>query len=290
MPYGILRTEPPPEDEVSRLLDTAWQAGIRYFDTGQAYGNSEERLGAHLAFERYADARIVTKLHPDAEQEAGAEIERRLERSRARLGEHPIWALLLHRDRMLERWRGDFGDTVRRWRDEGLVRHLGVSVESVESLPVVLAIDDLEVIQLPASVFDRRVVESGLWERARRAGRNVFVRSVYFQGMALADVDEVRERAPEAAGMVNAYQRFCEVHGLDRRRFALDYVRHRLAGAVLVIGAMTAEQVRVNCELVAAPPCDRALCDAWDAAWRPPDESVLDLARLTALTAAGTAR
>ena len=114
-----------------------------------------------------------------------------------------------------------------------------------------MADDELEVIQLPANVFDRRAVDSGLWERARRAGKRVFVRSVYFQGMALADAAEVRARAPDAAEMIEAYARFCELHGLDRRRFAVDYVRNRLPGAVLVIGAETAatgsRELRTGC-------------------------------------------
>ena len=282
MPYGILRTEPPPESTVAELLEVAWRKGIRYFDTAEAYGDSEELLGTHLPARRFADARIITKLHPHASEETGLEIERRLERSLARLGRRGLWALLLHRDRMFERWDDGLGEVLQRWRADGLIRHLGVSAESFQRLPAPVADDELDVIQLPANVFDRRAVDSGLWERARRAGKRVFVRSVYFQGMALADAAEVRARAPDAAEMIEAYARFCELHGLDRRRFAVDYVRNRLPGAVLVIGAETAQQVRENCELVAAPACDPALCDAWDQAWRAPDESQVDLPRLSA--------
>jgi spore coat polysaccharide biosynthesis protein SpsF (cytidylyltransferase family)/aryl-alcohol dehydrogenase-like predicted oxidoreductase len=282
MRYGILETEPPADHEVVRLLETAWQAGVRYFDTAQAYGGSEQLLGARLPPDRFPEALIITKLHPDAEQESKDTIERRLKLSRARLGERPVWAVLLHRDRMLERWSSDLGKVLRRWRSDGLIRFLGASVESMENLSAVLAADDLNVIQVPASVFDRRLLESGLWERARDAGKRVFARGVYFQGLAVADVGEVRARAPMAAGMVEAYARFCELHGLDRRRFAVDYARHRLPGAILVIGAETTAQVSENCGLVAGPECDPWLCDAWDEAWQP-SESVVDLPQLTRL-------
>jgi aryl-alcohol dehydrogenase-like predicted oxidoreductase len=282
MPYGILRTEPPPKSAVAELLEAAWHEGIRYFDTAEAYGDSEQLLSTHLPSRQFADARIITKLHPDASGETALEIERRLERSRARLGRRSLWGLLLHRDRMLDRWDDGLGEVLRRWRADGLIRHLGVSAESFQRLPALLAVDELDVIQLPANVFDRRAVDSGLWERARQAGKQVFLRSVYFQGMALADAGEMRARAPGAAEMVEAYARFCELHGLDRRRFAVDYVRNRLPGAVLVIGAETAQQVRENCGLVAAPACDPALCDAWDQEWRAPDESQVDLPRLSA--------
>lgn len=283
MPYGILGSAPPPEHRIAQLLEVAWEEGVRYYDTGQAYGNSEKLLGARLpSGGRFGGARIITKLHPDAWQDAGPELERRLEGSRARLGGRDIWALLLHRDRMLERWDGELGDVLGRWRQQGRIEHLGISVEALETLPAALALDDFEVVQLPASVFDRRVISSGLYERARRAGKRVFVRSVYFQGMALADADAVRARAPAAADMVRAYAEFCRRHGLDRRQFAIDYVRHRLPHAVLVIGAETADQVRENCRLMAAAPVDASLCDAWDRAWRSSDDAVVDLPRLAA--------
>ena len=135
MPYGILRTEPPPESDVAELLEAAWHEGIRYFDTAEAYGDSEELLGTHLPARRFADARIITKLHPHASEETGHEIERRLERSLARLGRRGLWALLLHRDRMLERWDDGLGEVLQRWRADGLIRHLGVSAESFQRLP-----------------------------------------------------------------------------------------------------------------------------------------------------------
>jgi len=283
MPYGILGSTPPPEPQVAQLLEVAWDEGVRYYDTGQAYGKSEELLGAFLPPRgRFGSPRIITKLHPDACLETAPEIERRLEDSRARLGARDMWALLLHRDRMIERWDGDLGDVLRRWRRQGRIRHLGISVETLEALPAALAVDDIEVVQLPASVFDRRVIDSGFNERARRAGKRILVRSVYFQGMAVADTERVRAHAPAAADMVGAYAEFCKRHGLDRRRFAVGYVRRRLPGAILVIGAETPDQARENCRLIAGTPASAALCDAWDEAWRSPDDSVIDLPRLGA--------
>jgi aryl-alcohol dehydrogenase-like predicted oxidoreductase len=283
MPYGILGSTPPPELQVAQLLEVAWDEGVRYYDTGQAYGKSEELLGTFLPpGGRFGTPRIITKLHPDAWRDNAREIERRLEDSRARLGARDFWAVLLHRDRMLEQWDGDVGDVLRRWRKQGRIRHLGISLEAIEALPGALAVDDMEVVQLPASVFDHRVLDSGLHERARRAGKRILVRSVYFQGMAVADIDRVRARAPAAAAMVGAYAEFCERHGLDRRRFAVGYVRRRLPGAILVIGAETTEQARENCRIIAGPPASATLCDAWDEAWQSPDDRVIDLRRLGA--------
>ena len=59
-----------------RVLDTAWEAGIRYFDTAPHYGLglSERRLGAFLRTKPRAEYLISTKvgrlLRPDPDRSA----------------------------------------------------------------------------------------------------------------------------------------------------------------------------------------------------------------------------
>jgi spore coat polysaccharide biosynthesis protein SpsF len=276
--YGIADPPVPPSREAATmLLEHAWREGIRWFDTAQAYGDSEELLGSSLGDR--TGARVITKLHPEAAGASSAEVEQLLERSRRRLGGRQLWAVLLHRDRMLDEWDGELGQTLRRWREQGAVRHLGISVESVDTLPRALSLDGVEVVQLPASVFDRRAMRLDCVRGATASGKHIFIRSVFLQGLALLDVDRVRQLLPAAAPMVDALSRFCELHALERHQFALDYVRRRLPDATLVVGAATIEQLGQNCEAVRSEPCDPELCDAWDEFWPSDDEDVIDPAR-----------
>ena len=276
--YGIADpSEPPTRAAATALLQEARRQGIRYFDTAQAYGDSEELLGA--AFGAQRDARIITKLHPDACDAAGEDIERLLAGSVARLAHRPIWAVLLHRDRMLDQWNGELGETLRRWRDEHAVSHLGISVESVHALPRALSLDGIEVVQFPGGVFDRRAMRLECVRDAHAGGKRLFVRSVFLQGVALLEVDRVRQLLPAAVPMVDALCRFCELHGLERHQFAVDYVRRRLPNATLVVGAASIDQLGQNCEAARTEPCHAELCDAWDEFWPSDDEAVVDPAR-----------
>ena len=278
VPYGIADgPEPPPANAAAKLLEHAWRDGIRYFDTAQAYGDSEELLGRSLA--AHAEARIITKLHPDATDAPRDEIERRLERSRTRLGRGELWAVLMHRDRMLDRWDGELGETLRHWRDQGSIRHLGISIESVDSLPRALSLDGIDIVQLPGSVFDRRAMRLACVRDASACGKLIFVRSVFLQGLALVDLDRVGQLLPAAVPMIDAFQRFCEQHGLDRHQFAVDYVRRRLPEATLVVGAVTTEQLRENCDAVRSEPYGLELCEAWDEFWPDEDEAVINPTR-----------
>ena len=94
MPYGIANRTGKPDLAAARsIVDTAWDAGIRYFDTAQAYGDSESVLGQAL---ENRDAAIITKLPPKLEN-----VSQHLRESLRRLGRATIWGVLLHREEHL---------------------------------------------------------------------------------------------------------------------------------------------------------------------------------------------
>lgn len=207
---SVYITTPPTEQEAERILKTAWDEGVRYYDTAQAYGASEERLGRYLP----AEARIITKLHPDACDEPLEQIEKRLEHSLAVLRRNHIWGLLLHRERMLDRWYQGLGELLCDWQDRGLIGHLGLSLESDQSNPFqpLVAGRRLEIMQVPFGISDR-------WHWGG-IEKHLFVRSLYQHGQ-VQDRDLAIRRAVEL-----------------------------FPKATLLIGAETAEQVADNCRMV----------------------------------------
>jgi aryl-alcohol dehydrogenase-like predicted oxidoreductase len=275
--YGIAnRTGQANEAVAHAILDVAWQRGVRYLDTAQGYGRSEQIIGRYLRSHTdgiVADLNVVTKLHPDADL---SELDAWLEGSWERLGSKPIWGMLLHREVMLECWEGHLGETLRKWRDRGRIGHLGVSVTSEEGMRKAIEMPDLHIIQAPASAFDRRIQRAGLFERANKRGKTVFVRSVFLQGVMLLASDETARRLPLATAIVRCFETFCLERGIDRRRFGIGYARHHAPGAMLVIGSETPGQVAENCRLVLENPIDPCRYAEWDAAWPVDDPNLVD--------------
>ena len=259
-PYGIAnRTGQPDEETAGVVLDMAWRLGIRYLDTAQAYGRSEEIIGRRLRGSpelSAADVRITTKLAPDVDVADAEVLEASLERSWERLGGRPIWGMLLHAEELLDRWEGRLGETLREWREWGRIAHLGVSVVSEEGMSKAIEMRDIEIIQAPANAFDRRMRRAGLLARAEAARKRVFIRSVFLQGLMLLEPDEAARRLPPAAAAVERLDAFCAEHKVDRRTFAVGYARHHAANALLVIGSETPAQVAENCRLIAQAPSD----------------------------------
>jgi aryl-alcohol dehydrogenase-like predicted oxidoreductase len=281
--YGIANSAGPPDDaQALALLKLARELEICHVDTAQAYGRSEELIGSFLAQDPDGDGwgmRVITKLHPDAAAAAPDEIARLLEGSLSRLALERVWGLLLHREQLLEGWRGPLGGALRGWREQGHVSRLGVSVASAHGMAQAIELPELELIQAPANVFDRRLYRAGLFEQARAAGKQVFVRSVFLQGLVTLSPDDAARRLPMSARAVETLDAFCKSHGIGRRQFAVGYARHRAPDAVLVIGCETTDQLLENHAFSLEPACTAELCEAWDREWPADDPALVDPSR-----------
>ena len=80
------------------------------------------------------------------------------------------------------------GEALLHWleslRDRGLVDRIGVSIYEASDLEG-LPLDRLQLVQLPLSVFDQRLISDGTVDRLQDLGISVHVRSVLLQGLLL---------------------------------------------------------------------------------------------------------
>jgi aryl-alcohol dehydrogenase-like predicted oxidoreductase len=188
LPYGITNTAGQvAELEVRALLAEAAAAGLTLLDTAQAYGDAEAVLGRTLPHGH--GFKLISKL-PTQSQGAFTADDRlawdqAFERSRTLLGVPRLDALLLHNTADL---RKPGGESLRHWllslREAGLVRRLGVSIYGPEDLDGV-APDLLDLVQLPLSLYDQRLLADGTIGRLRSQGCAVHARSLYLQGLLL---------------------------------------------------------------------------------------------------------
>ena len=192
LPYGITNTAGQvAELEVSELLAEAAAAGLSWLDTAQAYGDAEAVLGRTLPPGH--GFRLISKLPSQSQVTFTAEDrlawEQAFEYSRLRLGEPRLDALLLHSAADL---RKPGGEHLHQWllslRERGLVRRLGVSIYGPADLDGV-APDLLDLVQLPLSLYDQRLLADGTIARLRSQGCAVHARSLYLQGLLVSPAD-----------------------------------------------------------------------------------------------------
>ena len=158
---------------VGCLLTKAQEVGVAYIDTAQAYGNAEEVLGNALPSSH--SFRVISKLpaqSTDALFDDSSEYrwQQSLELTLERMQLHYIDALLLHSAADLVR---PDGFRLLHWlRDVkrlGLVGRIGVSIYDAADLEG-LPLNDLQLVQMPCSLYDQRLVVDGTVDMLRSKG------------------------------------------------------------------------------------------------------------------------
>lgn len=247
--YGVAnRTGQPNRAEAGSILAAARAARVDTVDTAMVYGESEVVLGSLGV----AGLRVVTKLAPLPEDttDVRASILSDLQASLARLRIDSVYGLLLHRPRdALGAHGGALIDVLRALRHDGLVEKIGVSIYDPAELGPLTAALDIDIVQAPFNVFDRRLESSGWLERLTRAGTEVHTRSAFLQGLLLMDA---AARPPQFARWQSLWDRWhawlSELR-LSPLAAALGFVLRHPAVTRVVVGVETAAQLR---DLVAA--------------------------------------
>ena len=249
MNYGVANTTGKPSFETAKaILKAAYDGGVTALDTAPAYGDSEEVIGRALSELGLSDRfRIVTKI-PKLPDGCDAEkfIAESLQNSLRRLKIDHAAAAIFHAETDAPRL-----DVLKSMVKRGLIGAAGVSLNSVAHRDDG---QDADCLQVPASLLDRR------FDRCfGKAGRHIFVRGAYMQGMLLMPeekvfVAEVRER-----------RRKLEKLGLPMAELALRYLFSKPETKSILTGVETVEQLKENIRIAALPPLGEADLRAVDA-------------------------
>jgi aryl-alcohol dehydrogenase-like predicted oxidoreductase len=183
--YGVAnRTGQIPQQFAREILSCGWTAGIRMIDTAIAYGDSESRLG-ELGVDRW---RVVTKIPklPEQNQNVADWVQDSIGGSLKRLRIPRLYAVLLHHPQQLLEARGNaIFDALLSARRVGLVEKIGVSIYNPEELDAIMGRYELDLVQAPFNLVDRRLLSSGWLNRLHVAGVEVHARSTFLQGLLL---------------------------------------------------------------------------------------------------------
>lgn len=242
--YGITNARGRvPGTEVAALLEQAWSGGVRVLDTARAYGSSEEALGETMQHEW----RVVTKTAPLRAQAIDAlsiaHVEAGFRESLRHLRRESVDSLLVHHASDL---LAPDGERLYNWllacRDEGLTRRIGVSVYDADEIVAVMARFPVDVMQLPASIADQRLVVDGSVARLHAAGVELHVRSLFLQGVLLAP-DFGAGRFPQQAAWLRDFHQECTRCGVSAQHACLGFFKSHPEFTVAVAGVSTGEEL-----------------------------------------------
>lgn len=191
LPYGRRAGEGlMPERDAFAILDAAWAAGIRAFDTAEAYGDSPARLAAWLRDRGVAaEAHVVTKVKPGE----GPGVAGRVEAALARFPDAAGRTLLTHGPADEAEWEEVLAAA------RACDAAAGVSVYGPDEVAAMAAREGVDRVQAPGNLFDGRALEA----RGASAAR-LDLRSVYLQGVLVEEPAAAEARVAGGGALARA--------------------------------------------------------------------------------------
>ena len=174
------------ESEIELILLKCQNHGINFIDTAQAYGDAEIVLGRTMPknnkFEiinKFSDKEKLFKGNPTLRWE------KNFKESLKRLNKKSINSLLLHNSSDL---LGLNKDLLLGWlkslKERKLIKRIGLSIYEEKDLSNI-PLEEIQIIQLPFSLYDQRLLEDGTIKRLYQLGISIHARSIFLQGLIL---------------------------------------------------------------------------------------------------------
>ncbi|TGG95511.1 aldo/keto reductase [Natronospirillum operosum] len=228
-----------PTAQANAILNAADESGVTFWDTADVYGGgqSEQLIGAYTQQHPAPPRIIATKAGrtPELYGEGYTRDKLRaaIERSRERLQTDCLDLLQLHCIPYAELQRGQVFEWLDECKQDGLIRHYGASVETVEHALWCLENTDVASLQLIVNLLRQDMAEQVL-PRAEEKNVGVIVRLGLASGLL--------------SGKMQKDQQFSED---DQRHFNKDgqafYVGETFAGLPFNTGVELAERLKALC-------------------------------------------
>ena len=245
--YGISNTRGRTDQRsVNQILQYACDNGIDTIDTAAQYGESESVLGSFS--DNNCNWNIVTKtpsfIHDSIQKRHTKQLRECFNNSLLSLNKKCIYGLLMHSCSDLFKNNGDFlFKEMEYLKSIGLVEKIGVSVYSKQEIDQVLDNFKIDLIQVPASILDQRLINDGSLSKLKKYGVEIHVRSIFLQGLLLMPLKNTPPWFDPIKETLELFHKEAKKRNMSALQLALSFVQSINEVDKIIVGINTLEHL-----------------------------------------------
>ena len=264
MPYGIANKSGQPElHEINKIVKCAIKNNIQYFDTAQSYGESETVLGeafSRLPYEK--NFRAISKLSPDLQKSSPIATVNSVRSSLKKLNMNSLYGFLAHRVELVK--SDSFITAIEILKKDRLVIKTGVSVYTPEEALNAMKLPEVDILQIPFNILDRRWIDEGIIEKAQENNIQLFFRSIFLQGLIFLNENELISRKMEWANTyINQLNEMVKKTSFSAMDLTFGLLTNMPGDNVIIMGMDNSNQLQENLRILEKNKIDKKISDDW---------------------------
>lgn len=211
--------------EVKKILTYANSKNLTVLDTARSYGDSEKILGRA----NVSDFKVVTKTrYFDNLQIKENDVEQlKIDffTSLKKLKLDSVYAILFHNaDDLLKPNALKLVQQLKQFKKEKKLTKIGVSIYDQNQLQTIINNFDINIVQLPVNILDRRFVDNGTLMELKKKQIEVHARSVFLQGLLLMSEEYKVKKFNRWAGLWRIWHEWLNDNKLTALEATIRYV------------------------------------------------------------------
>jgi len=206
--------------------------------------------------------RIISKLSPDIHESSPAIIIESVKSSLKKLNVKSLYGFLAHRS---EAMNSDlFLTAIEILKKDRMVIKTGVSVYTPEEALHAMKLPEVEILQIPFNILDKRWIDNGILGKAKENNIQLFFRSVFLQGLIFLNENELISRK-----MVWAKTYFKQFNDLVKEtpfstvELAFGILTNVIGNNVIIMGMDNSNQLKENLRILEKNKIDKKISDNW---------------------------
>ena len=231
------------EKDVTEILNTAYAYGIKLLDTAEAYGDSQERIGAYHK-NSINKFQVITKFSSSIHN-LPTNIIDRVKRNIETLKVSSLYCYMFHNYSDFEKYFKVYENDLLQLKKEGHIKKIGVSVYTNDEFKKVLENKDIDLIQVPFNLLDNYNKRGDLFSKAKELNIEIHTRSAFLQGLFFKNTEELQDVLVPLIPYLKELQGMC-LENYKINDLALSYVYSQNNIDNVLIGVDSVLQLQSN--------------------------------------------
>ena len=226
------------EESIFKILEYAYENGIKVIDTANAYGKAEKIIGEFIKYNGIKDVRIITKLNINSNYS----FHESFNKSLSNLGS--IDTIMFH----------SYGDCHKNI-DKSLnflseyknsYNKIGLSLYENNEFYNISDNFNFDIIQLPFNLIDNENLRGNLLRNLKENNIETHVRSIFLQGLFFMNSTEIPENLSYLKDFLNYIDDLCLSYNINKFDLAIQYALSKKYIDGVLMGVDSIKQLKEN--------------------------------------------